>query len=374
MSLDEILKSYKKTNSISLEEEIVIYGAGNFGRLCASILKKEGYKVICFVDKDKYKYQEYIDSIKVLSIESEELKNKKNNLICLIGIFNAYVDLSIIENELLLSFKEVINPLSFYDLFSEKIGNYFWLTNKDNYLKNKHRILKAYELLSDEYSKRLFKNILKYRFSNNLNILYKPQNVETQYFPEDINCIYPSLRLIDCGAYNGDTILKILDSNMPILTYIGFEPDIQNVKLLSDNLKDKIKIESYIYPCGVWDRTDKLRFNGGTGSSSHIDSMGDDIINVISIDEVIINKEINFIKMDIEGAEVQALSGTKELISKYEPILAISAYHKYDDLWTILETINSFNIEYKYFMRMYEYNGFGIVYYAIPEKYLRNKG
>ena len=102
--------------------------------------------------------------------------------------------------------------------------------------------------------------------------------------------------------------------------------------------------------------------------------MGNDIINVVSIDEVIINKDVNFVKMDIEGAEVEALNGAKELISKYEPILAISAYHKYDDLWTILETINSFNVEYKYFMRMYEYNGFGIVYYAIPKKYLKNKG
>jgi FkbM family methyltransferase len=374
MNLDEVLKSDKKVKTISFEEDIVIYGAGNFGRLCVSILKKEGYKVICFVDKDKYKYQEYIDDIKVLSIKSEELQAKKNNLICVMGIFNAYVDLAIIEKELLLSFKEVINPLSFYDLFCEEIGDYFWLSKKDNYLKNRYMISKAYESFEDEYSKELFENILKYRFSNDLNTIYKPQNVKTQYFPEDINCVYPSLKFLDCGAYNGDTILKILDNNMSISSYIGFEPDIQNVKLLSKNLRNKIKIESYIYPCGVWNETDKLRFNGGTGSSSHIDSMGNDIINVVSIDEVIINKDVNFVKMDIEGAEVEALNGAKELISKYEPILAISAYHKYDDLWTILETINSFNVEYKYFMRMYEYNGFGIVYYAIPKKYLKNKG
>ena len=79
MNLDEMLKFYKKPNPISFEEDIVIYGAGNFGRLCASILKKEGYKVICFVDKDKDKYQQYIDDIKVLSIKSEELESKKNN-------------------------------------------------------------------------------------------------------------------------------------------------------------------------------------------------------------------------------------------------------------------------------------------------------
>ncbi|WP_072679790.1 FkbM family methyltransferase [Arcobacter sp. LA11] len=370
MKIGKILEMDLNIEPIPLEDEIIIYGAGNFGRLYASILKKRGYSIQFFVDKEKCKNHKFIDDIPVINLSNKELLDKRDSLTCVIGIFNAYIDLSEIEKELILiGFRKVINHISFYDLFSNEIGDYFWLSEKKNHLKNRNRILDSYKLLEDKKSRKLFKNILKYRMFNNLNKIQKPQKMDNEYFPKDINCKYPILKFVDCGAYDGDTVLRILKKKIPLSSYTAFEPDLRNANLLSENIKKKLKVESHIYPCGLWNKTDKLKFSGGTGSSSHINLNGDDIISVVSIDECIINKKVNFIKMDIEGAEVQALIGAKETIKKNKPILAISAYHKYDDLWTILETIKSFNIDYKFYMRMYEYNGFGIVYYAVPNKY-----
>ena len=372
MNIREILKlnDLKKEN-VSIGKNVVIYGAGNFGQKCANILKKEGHNILYFIDKEKYKTCAYIDDIEVISIEDKRLDQTfRANTECIIGIFNAYVDLYLIEKELQNhKFKSIINPLAFYDTFSEKIGDYFWLSAKKQYHAYEEQIVKSYDLLEDTFSKELFKNILLYRFTNSLDVIQAPQNVLIQYFPKDICCKYPTLKFLDCGAYDGDTILKIIQQKLPLSSYVAFEPDIQNIKALSNNLKLNAHSKGYIYPCGVWDKTTQLRFNGGTGSSCHISDSGDDIINVVAIDEVILNSEVNFIKMDIEGAEIQALNGAQEIIKKYEPILAISAYHKFDDLWSILETIQSFGVEYKYYMRMYEYNGFEIVYYAIPLKY-----
>lgn len=375
MNIEQLLDMKPENIEISKQDKIIIYGAGNFGKLCAQILRKHQYTLVGFIDKEKYKEVKEVESLPVFAPEDEFILKDKEKIICIIGIFNAYVDLSEIEQDLKSYFRVVINPLMFFDYFSNDIGDYFWLSNKENYNNHKDRLKKAYNLLDDDYSKKLFKNILEYRFSNKLSKLIKPQNVATQYFPRDIDCDFPPLKFVDCGAYIGDTVLNIFASDLTIDSYIGFEPDIENFIKLSSNLNKNAKNECFIYPCGVYSKSKQLKFNAGQGSGSFISNSGEEVINVVSLDEVVINKEINFIKMDIEGAEVEALLGAKNTIKKYQPILAISAYHKHDDLWTILETINEFcsSGEYKYFIRMYEYNGFEIVYYAIPNRFLRKE-
>ena len=73
----------------------------------------------------------------------------------------------------------------------------------------------------------------------------------------------------------------------------------------------------------------------------------------ISIDDYIKEKKIpkiDFIKMDIEGAEVAALTGAKETIIKYKPKLAISVYHKIEHYYQIPLFINSLNLNYKFYL------------------------
>lgn len=68
-------------------------------------------------------------------------------------------------------------------------------------------------------------------------------------------------------------------------------------------------------------------------------------------------EKVNFIKMDIEGAEVPALKGASETIKTFKPKLAISVYHKWDDLLIIPELIHSFRNDYTYYLDCT--NGFG---------------
>ena len=71
------------------------------------------------------------------------------------------------------------------------------------------------------------------------------------------------------------------------------------------------------------------------------------------------------IKMDIEGAELDALRGAEGTISKYKPLLAICVYHKRDDLLTIPEYIKSIVPEYRLFLRAYERTTTELVLYAV---------
>ncbi|OOB79506.1 MAG: FkbM family methyltransferase [Epulopiscium sp. Nuni2H_MBin001] len=79
-------------------------------------------------------------------------------------------------------------------------------------------------------------------------------------------------------------------------------------------------------------------------------------INVDSLDNVLRDTEVTFIKMDIEGAELQALMGAKQIIKKYKPQLAISIYHKPQDIFELPMYVKSLVPEYKLYLRHYSYH------------------
>jgi hypothetical protein len=82
----------------------------------------------------------------------------------------------------------------------------------------------------------------------------------------------------------------------------------------------------------------------------------------------LINQKVDFIKLDIEGAEQDALCGAKETIKKYTPILAICIYHKAQDWYKIPQIVLDINPNYKLYLRHYMEGIYETVMYFIPQK------
>jgi FkbM family methyltransferase len=115
---------------------------------------------------------------------------------------------------------------------------------------------------------------------------------------------------------------------------------------------------------GCWSEKKALFFSNDGTVGSKIQDKGQLQIEVDSIDNVIQDR-ITYIKMDIEGAELEALKGAKNTIMKYKPKLAVCVYHKQEDLITIPQYILSLNEHYKLYLRHYEENSCETVLYAI---------
>ena len=81
--------------------------------------------------------------------------------------------------------------------------------------------------------------------------------------------------------------------------------------------------------------------------------------------DVCVSDPVTFIKMDIEGAELEALKGSSKIIKKYMPKLAISLYHKKDDILEIPLYIKELVPEYKLYIRHYSNAGVETVLYAV---------
>jgi hypothetical protein len=95
----------------------------------------------------------------------------------------------------------------------------------------------------------------------------------------------------------------------------------------------------------MWDSGDNIQFG-----SNRLNANGNVMARVVRIDDDI-PEDVTFIKMDIEGAEIDALNGAIRQIQKNKPKLAISLYHKLPDLLDIPKLVKSFVPEYKLYLR-----------------------
>jgi hypothetical protein len=130
-----------------------------------------------------------------------------------------------------------------------------------------------------------------------------------------------------------------------------------------------MKTRIRIVQSAVGSKRDLVTFNAtGTAGSSFGD--GNYQVQCVPLDELLDDTEPTFIKMDIEGAELDALLGTRSIIERNAPILAICLYHAQEHLWQVPLLIQSFNSKYDFFLRRYADECWELVCYAIPKNRL----
>ena len=206
----------------------------------------------------------------------------------------------------------------------------------------------------DQKSYDVLASIIAYRLTANKNFLFEHIDfLEKIYFHDEITAMFRhdwKTTIIDCGAYDGDTLTQFYIKYPEQLhknQYYCFEADPANYqKLLSK--AEQLNAVCYNFAAGSCEKTAYLNANG---EGSHLGGYGDEI-EVHAIDNVI-NKPVTYIKMDIEGSELDALLGCKKHITNGKPVLAISIYHKLSDIYKIYEFINSLNLGYDFAVRKY---------------------
>jgi FkbM family methyltransferase len=207
------------------------------------------------------------------------------------------------------------------------------------------------KLLSDKRSLEVYRGVVKARcgcgscsdFSTN-----QVQYFENEYFLYDENEI-----LIDCGAFTGDTIDAFIKFVPKFKGIISFEAMPTNFLILKKKYENNPKICLINKAC-YSGKVKKLHFIDYGGASRIARSGGDILVETTSIDALKLQEKVTFIKMDIEGAELEALKGAKDLILRDKPRLAISIYHSDDDMFRIVEYIHKIAPEYKLYVKQHE--------------------
>lgn len=174
---------------------------------------------------------------------------------------------------------------------------------------------------------------------------------------------------VDAGAFDGKTILDFNQwCNGKYSKIYAFEPQIEALEKCQCNCAGLQNI-SYLHK-GLWDSEQTVHFVCEGTESRIVENRNDSSfsVNVTSLDINVLGGGTipTFIKMDIEGAELKALEGAAECISKYSPQLAISVYHRPQDIIEIPMFIKTINSRYRFWLRHYSLSWFDTVLYAVP--------
>lgn len=199
---------------------------------------------------------------------------------------------------------------------------------------------------------------------------------ELQYFDKDVvppHEVGKKEIFIDGGSmnlYTSGQFLKWCDGECEKI--VAFEADKRCVDICMETKEKSLILKdiTQIVPKGLWSEDGELEFSvvDNVGSSSfeiQPNAKQKDKILTTSIDQVLHGESATFIKMDIEGAELEALKGAKETIKKFKPILAISIYHKPEDIVTLPSYILELRSDYKLYLRNYHQDHTETVLYAI---------
>jgi FkbM family methyltransferase len=349
-----------------ISDKFYIFGAGKTGKIFKSILEKNHKKVISFITSQNSSTE--VEGIPVINL-AENSKELNNQIPVIIAVFNreenAHMNF-ITEYLKKLKFQNIVHLYDFIDEYSTQIDNLYWLTNRDYYHENLSKFLKVKELFKEQQSIDIYDNIINFLLTFNLNILPTP-NPTNQYFPDNIKVWDGMNAFLDVGSFDGQTIMDAYSRYGKLGTVIAYEPDPLNIKFI----KQKIDlfnpaVNFFLIPCGVGSSVEILKFSSGFGEGSAIQKDGDCNIQCLSLDDTLFGIVPGYIKMDIEGAEFEALRGAENTIKKYRPSLAISLYHKPDHLFEVPLLIKSWNLGYNYYIRSHGNNLFETVLYCIP--------
>lgn len=366
-----------KSSEIIINDSIVIYGTGTIAKKIYEVLKDKKYSIKYFLNKSN-NYSNVVEKLlEVKVIDSKEIIDvDKKDITVIIAVFNREADVKRIKEELKkLGYDSIITYLDVFEIFKNNFEDNFYLNSSEKFMNDIDKILECKNLFKDDKSKELYNSIVKFRITKDYNDLIDKDNFEEQYFPYDVNYINKNneIRFIDCGAFDGDTIRVLGDKYDNIDAIAAFEPDLTNYNnmvndLNKSNILNNIK-ECIIIPCAVYSNSTQLKFNSGSLENSCIDDKnGSTVIQCVSVDESIRNFKPTHIKMDIEGSEFEGLLGAKKTIIKEKPNLAICLYHKPQDLYRIPLLINSWNIGYDFYLRVYGHSALELVLYAIYSK------
>lgn len=208
-------------------------------------------------------------------------------------------------------------------------------------------------LLADEQSRRVLRGVLDYKISGKIRYL---QEITTEK-EEAWSILCPGKREIyaDLGGYTGDTIREFLEyTGGQYESILALEPDPKNVSRLKRFLEPLKRTQAI--QCAAWDKEDTLFLKRGRGGrNSRLSTGGTMPVPVDSLDRLLKGQPLTFLKLDVEGAEQQALAGAAETICRCRPKIILSGYHRNEDLFRLPLQVLRYYPGYRLYLRHHPY-------------------
>lgn len=204
--------------------------------------------------------------------------------------------------------------------------------------------------LQDNISKNLLDRVILYRKTGDYAFLHEFCDITLNQYFDPIMKFNTEEIFIDCGGFISDSTQNFIRRNPEFHHVYIYEPEPYHYKLCEKFVGKNPKITIYNKAIGNENATLLLKCDG---SQSNISKKGDVEVKVVRLDDDLAGVHPTYVKMDLEGYEMEALKGMTRIMKEDKPKLAICIYHKPFDVLEIPEFIKSVNPDYKFDIRQY---------------------
>ena len=189
------------------------------------------------------------------------------------------------------------------------------------------------------------------------------------FIPEVTGVLHDREILLDAGAHHGSvTETFVKQTKGAFRQIVAIEPDPFNRAVLEDQLQSCLPGDPRITicDCAVAEGEGEAAFHDGLGYASQISGMGRLRVTTRPLDALGFSP--SFVKLHLEGSELAALKGAREMLLSNRPIVAATIYHNADGIWKtplwLMETLP----RYRFLFRAHNWCGTGAVVYALPDE------
>lgn len=363
-------------DEIPTGSKIAIYGAGKIGVGFKSYMEERRADIVvpCFVDTFKSGSK---DNVPIVTVdELEENKIDFDMILVCSSHWDQIEEILIGKNH---AFTIISNELLYQTVDIRTLGSFrFAEEEKKDVEARLNNTLSFFEGQEKEY----FRLLMQLRLSDDESEIFQLLKSSGDKFKiAYLDYANPNLTgsvILEGGVSDGTDSINFFNFfRNQDLKIFGFEPFIEAFNSSSNStlLKEK---NMEIFPWALWDEDTNLTFNkndlsASTSSVIRQDSGKSDekhlVVKGVTIDSFVDERGIDsvgFIKLDIEGAEMEALNGAIRTIKRDKPYLAICIYHKKEHVIEIPEILKKLNPDYTFKIGFHSPTFIDTVLYAVP--------
>ncbi|HYA28191.1 MAG TPA: FkbM family methyltransferase [Acidobacteriota bacterium] len=339
--------------------EVAIVGAAGEGQRLAALCARHKIALRGIADDNPVRQGQAVEGRKVTAVD--ELDGLDRGTPVIVASHRALLPVRRLRN---LGFTNVAPFLLLQELDPVRFPPHMFHDGLlEDLVRNLERYRQLSKIVADDHSRAVLAAVIDYRLNADPEVL-DPIVEWDLYGPSKLLKYGTNEVYVDGGAYDGDSVrlfIKRVENRFDKV--IAFEPDPATFDRLKANFANEPRVHTV--KAGLHRAKATLNFDSAGTRGSVLTKTGSTAVPVVGLDEVLYGERVTYVKLNIEGAEIDALEGAAASIRRWAPKLAVAAYHIPDHLWRVPAKIRSLRKGYQIYFRQHDGGIIETVTYAL---------